>query len=618
MLKRASERDFPFGGHSIMSSDQTGMDTYSPVPTYKKRRDSTLAEKVKILELLQQPKASQSSVARNMGLSQSTISRVMKRREEILERWNQNENPSRKRNRPIKHAKVDEALLEWLLFAKANNLPISGPILMRQAEAIAREIGYPQFKASNGWLWRWKERYRLFYRGDSPSEQKEHDDMSQNKFVKILPKAIPMFRIESNSIADERLSSCYYLNNGERNVHMPSERHTFPQGLSVNKSVFLAQIAKDYHLEDIFCAVGSTFHFRVLSRQGMTTGLKDTVYIWFCCNMSGTEKLKLLVTHNLPQKSLGTHYLSPVSLKANENGFLSDTLLTEWLFNWDAKLGRQDRKILLAFTAHNAGLKVKLRNISLCIFPKDIPTSNHQFGQELVNEFNLFYRQLLLERLKEDSSAGGRMETSLLQKMGEMSLVEASYTMNKAWLRVSPYTINSSFQKQEVIRILCSATIKPPPETRLQKIKSSPISEESNAVLSPLLTAGQESYREVTIKEENDDGHEYPQYETTCASQPFPNQKVKADLSCGGNSKLRGLETHLELKDVKEDFTTVVITEDSSQYVDVKELRQACDVVQHFLTSKNQDLSIFHALQGQIEKCLTSPSDKKTFNCMRK
>ncbi|XP_069807885.1 tigger transposable element-derived protein 3-like isoform X2 [Dendropsophus ebraccatus] len=593
-----------------MSSE---MDTGNRVQTYKKRRDSTLAEKVKILELLQQPKASQSSVARNMGLSQSTISRVMKKREEILERWNQNENPSRKRNRPFKHAKVDEALLEWLLFAKANKLPISGPILMRQAEAIAKEIGCPQFKPSNGWLWRWKERYRLFYRAEVLPGERWFGSIGEGKYVKILPKATQMVRLELNSGAEGRITGSHYNPNGERNEHMMSMLGgQTTQGDALSRSALLARIAKDYSLQDIFCAVGSPFHFRVLAKQAMNAEPKETVCIWFCCNINGTERLKLLVTHNLPSRSLGTHCLSPVSLKASTNGHMTDSLLVEWLLNWDAKLDRQERKILLAFTANNTGPKVKLRNISLCIFPKEHVSSNHHFGEELVNEFGILYRELLFERLQEDDTTSRKAEGSLLQKMCEISLVEASYTMNKAWLRVTPHTIKSCFQKQEGVRILCSAT-HDPSEARAREDLSFPILQEnnSNAANYAALTTGLVSYQTLTIKEEDD---ESLGFETTY--KKTPNQKLKADFSSKEDqASYSGLGSRPKLSAGTEEVSTIVVkSEEPGQRVSVEEIREACDIIQQFLCSENQDMSIFCALQSQIERCLTNPTMTKSSN----
>ncbi|XP_056404193.1 tigger transposable element-derived protein 3-like [Hyla sarda] len=589
------------------------MNTANQVQTYKKRRDSTLAEKVKILELLQQPKASQSSVARNMGLSQSTISRVMKKREEILERWNHNENPSRKRNRPFKHAKVDEALLEWLLFAKANKFPISGPILMRQAETIAKEIGCPQFKPSNGWLWRWKERYRLFYRAEVLPGERWFGGIGEGEYVKILPKDSQMVRLELNGGAEGRASGSHYNPSGqiqgERSEHMMSMLRGQAAQVDVfSRSALLAQIAKDYPLQDIFCAVGSPFHFRILAKQGMNAAPKETVCIWFCCNINGTQRLKLIVTHNLPSRSVGSHCLSPVSLKASHNGHMTDNLLIEWLLNWDAKLDRQERKILLAFTANNTGPKVKLRNISLCIFPKEHVSSNHYFGVELVNEFGMLYRELLLERLQDETTAGRKSEASLLQKMCEISLVEASYTMNKAWLRVTPHTIKSCFQKQEVVRILCSAT-RDPSEAKSREDLSFSILQESNSNAANYTTPTTVlvSHRTPTIKEEEED--ESPGFKTSHKKTLYPNQKLKASDK-EDRASYSGLESYPRLSAGPEEISTIVVkSEVPRERVSVEEIKEACDIIQQFLCHENQDMSIFCALQSQIERCLTNPTN---------
>ncbi|NP_001128294.1 tigger transposable element derived 3 [Xenopus tropicalis] len=577
---------------------------------FKKRRDSTLAEKVKILELLQQPKASQSSVARNLGLSQSTISRVMKNREEIMERWNQNENPARKRNRPFKHAKVDEALLEWLLFAKANKLPISGPILMRRAEAIAKEIGCPQFKPSNGWLWRWKERYRLFYRTEVLP--------CQRSGMILQGQDVP----ESEIAYDKVTAKGYCLGANERSeVLTRSEFHDrSSQGCPRNRSLTLAQVAKEYHSQDIFCGIESPFQFRAMAGQGfMSEHKKESVCIWFCCNMNGTEKLKLLVTHNLPAKSIGANSLSPVFLKLSHNGYLTEGLLIEWLLTWDSKLARQDRKVLLFLMAHSTVPKVKLRNISLCLFPKNNTNtpSSHLFGQELISEFNALYKQLLLDRFQEDPNVSRGSGVSFLRQLSHLSLVEASYTMNKAWLRISSYTIKNCFQKILSTQAFCSARPQP---TSLIPNKDLPTlmlqgATENLHNYGPF-TAGLGTYRKVTIKEECvvEQEEEDDEFEASSSYLSYPIQKVEdnEDMVHGGVKTERNcFDPCVTTKDKKMASAVGIkseVLEDSSS---VQELKGACGVIQRFLCSQGQDMSIFCALQGQIERCLDNQCRKK-------
>ncbi|KAM4691805.1 tigger transposable element-derived protein 3-like [Rhinophrynus dorsalis] len=587
------------------------VNTVAPPHAIKRRRDSTLAEKVKILELLQQPRASQSSVARNMGLSQSTISRVMKKRDEILERWNQNENPSRKRNRPFKHAKVDEALLEWLLFAKANKLPISGPILMRRAEAIAKEIGCPQFKPSNGWLWRWKERYRLFYRTEVLQGQKEHDGIVQGQDFSQID------RMHFNKVTDKD----FPLSPEERFRRETSENHAH-SSQKVNPSRPLL-LATDYHSDDVFCAIGSLFQFRLMSSQRTDQEQqKETVCIWFCCNINGTERLQLLVTHNLPTNSVGAHSLSPVSLKTSENGHLTEDLFIEWLLNWDAKLARLERRILLVFTSLSIVPKVKLRNISLNIFPKNKMSSNILFGQQLISEFNVLYRQMLLERLQEESNTGRTPGLSQIRQLSHLSLVEASYTMNKAWLKVSPHTIKNCFQNTQSIQIICSGRHKPSNAIPSKAIPSLMLQGDKRNVPSCTpFAAGLGTYRKIIIKEESDVEQEECGFDSTHSNPPI--QKVTVGLissDIGTNMLQAGSLAQAELKcrntfqsskDFEKISRVVVKSEGPRQSGHVQELKAACSVIERFLSAEGQDMSIFSALQSQIQRCLANQSKEK-------
>ncbi|KAM4623094.1 tigger transposable element-derived protein 3-like [Discoglossus pictus] len=620
-------------------------DMVSPPQTYKKRRDSTLAEKVKILELLQQPKASQTSVARNMGLSQSTISRVMKKRDEILERWNQNENPSRKRNRPFKHAKVDEALLEWLLFAKANNLPISGPILMRRAEAIAKEIGCPQFKPSNGWLWRWKERYRLFYRGyadgtDPLTSETKHNGITQTQNFKVLPDVTQLVRMELNKVSTKGLVGNPVTTNEQFRVMKGIEFH--PQsklceqpsrGGTRSNTLQLAQVSENYHPDNIFYAVGAPFQFRIMVDQNENNGQhKEAVCIWLCCNMNGTEKRKMLVAHNLSPKSLGMQCLSPVSLKSTESGYLTEGLFTEWLLNWDTKLERQERKVLLVYAGHSSVPKVKLRHISLCVVSKDNMSSNQLFGQELLNEFSTLYRQLLLERLEEDDNTDKGNGLSHIKHLSKMTLVEASYTMNKAWLRVTTNTIKLCFQKSDCEPVIFCT-------------KPLPINISSNEEIIPFMAQGDTgnvhastpfstalgSYKVIHIKEENDIDLEESGLEAANSSQSCAMQKMTiSSLSCEDDQErsspgclsdqvdLHCFKSYLMPKDAGGISMAVVKSDNSRDRSHVQELKAACDIIHRYLSSQGQDMSTFFALQSQLERCLHNQNKQQRHNYMLK
>ena len=57
---------------------------------------------------------------------------------------------------------IDLAMLEWFRKAKGKNIPVSGPILQQKACAVPAQLGMEQeFKASNGWLEKFKIRYNI-------------------------------------------------------------------------------------------------------------------------------------------------------------------------------------------------------------------------------------------------------------------------------------------------------------------------------------------------------------------------------------------------------------------------------------------------------------------------
>ncbi|XP_059813738.1 uncharacterized protein LOC132385589 isoform X2 [Hypanus sabinus] len=132
-------------------------------PVKIKRTAITLAQKVQIILKLNNPSFKQKEIAQEYGLTASAISKIVKKKEGILEEWLRGGNLERKRKREGKNQTVDDALLSWFWLASREEGPISGPVLMAKAKALAEEMGV-EFKPTNGWLCRWKNRNNLAYR----------------------------------------------------------------------------------------------------------------------------------------------------------------------------------------------------------------------------------------------------------------------------------------------------------------------------------------------------------------------------------------------------------------------------------------------------------------------
>ena len=93
----------------------------------------------------------------------SQISSLLKNKESILELYEANAASesvsSRKRSRSCEFFDINEALHKWYLLACSKNIYPVGSQLCKKAKEIAERLQRASFKASNGWLDRWKRRY---------------------------------------------------------------------------------------------------------------------------------------------------------------------------------------------------------------------------------------------------------------------------------------------------------------------------------------------------------------------------------------------------------------------------------------------------------------------------
>ena len=68
---------------------------------------------------------------------------------------------SRKRKRSCEFGGVNEALYNWYTLACSKNIYPSGPQLCEKAREIAEQLSVSIFKASYGWLDKWKKRHNI-------------------------------------------------------------------------------------------------------------------------------------------------------------------------------------------------------------------------------------------------------------------------------------------------------------------------------------------------------------------------------------------------------------------------------------------------------------------------
>ena len=82
---------------------------------------------------------------------------------------------------------LDKAVLSWFNEMRAQNIPISGPMICHKAIDFAKKLGLENFKASNGWLQRFKHRHGIVFKVMA-GEEKSAPVGDANSWRKITMK----------------------------------------------------------------------------------------------------------------------------------------------------------------------------------------------------------------------------------------------------------------------------------------------------------------------------------------------------------------------------------------------------------------------------------------------
>ncbi|XP_044579686.1 tigger transposable element-derived protein 4-like [Cotesia glomerata] len=125
-----------------------------------KRKSLCIDEKILMIRAIETGEKI-SDVGRRFGFCHSTVSTIWKNKEKILQA--EDKGKSSKKLKKPKYEDLDQAILSWFHRHRQNNMPISGPIVKAKAENFAKELGLTSFKASEGWLGKFKQRHHINY-----------------------------------------------------------------------------------------------------------------------------------------------------------------------------------------------------------------------------------------------------------------------------------------------------------------------------------------------------------------------------------------------------------------------------------------------------------------------
>ncbi|CAC5399120.1 Receptor-type tyrosine-protein phosphatase T,Tyrosine-protein phosphatase non-receptor type 22,Receptor-type tyrosine-protein phosphatase kappa,Receptor-type tyrosine-protein phosphatase F,Tyrosine-protein phosphatase 99A,Tyrosine-protein phosphatase Lar,Receptor-type tyrosine-protein phosphatase alpha,Receptor-type tyrosine-protein phosphatase epsilon,Receptor-type tyrosine-protein phosphatase gamma,Receptor-type tyrosine-protein phosphatase N2,Receptor-type tyrosine-protein phosphatase U,Receptor-type ty len=147
------------------SSEGTGSSGGIARSAKRKLNVKSIEDKYQAILEVERASKPKSEIARNFGVPSNTLSTWIKNANKIKEAYQQSSfAPERKRMRTATYENVEHALLKWFTSVRDQNLPISGPMLTTKAEEFAKRLDHPEFKCSNGWLDRFKDRHNITFK----------------------------------------------------------------------------------------------------------------------------------------------------------------------------------------------------------------------------------------------------------------------------------------------------------------------------------------------------------------------------------------------------------------------------------------------------------------------
>lgn len=368
-----------------------------------RRKDLTLKEKVNVIEYAKLNKCTQVELAKKFEISQAQVSKLLKNKEKVSNDWKCNKNLNQKRKRTGKESEVEDALLQWFAEKRACNVPISGLLLNQKAEDLARQLNITDFKATNGWLCRWKER-------------------NQISFKKIHGEA---------SDADEAAASSW-------------------------KSNVLPALLQDYSSSCIYNCDETALYYRAmpdgtlcLKGEKVVGGKvpKDRLTVLCCSNADGSHKMPLFVIGKSknPRCFRGVKSL-PVKYEANSNAWMTANFFQNWLVSFDNEMSKMKRKAILFIdncTAHK--VNVRLENVAIHFLPPNTTAILQPMDQGIISLFKRNYRKEVVKKMiaciDDDSGLSSSCST------GKISVLTAVHMMNKSWNNISSEAIKNCFVK---------------------------------------------------------------------------------------------------------------------------------------------------------------------------
>lgn len=179
---------YPIPTHFPCRQDKDNTVESSVLP---KRRLLTLKEKMEVVDTLgRHKKLSVRDLAEKFNIGKTQAAAIVKNKDKIRSKWVAGENKHQKKSfLKGDGLSVDKMCFEWFARGRSKNTNLTGPMVKARAKEIAKQLGYEGFKASNGWLQKWRIRHNISFKlmeDETVYVKEEADDFVMGETEKMI------------------------------------------------------------------------------------------------------------------------------------------------------------------------------------------------------------------------------------------------------------------------------------------------------------------------------------------------------------------------------------------------------------------------------------------------
>ena len=178
------------------------------------------------------------------------------------------------------------------------------------------------------------------------------------------------------------------------------------------KTTTLPSILAEYNPHDVFNMDETGLFFKCLPNKTLAfkndkcfggKHSKERVTVVFCCNVTGSEKLRPMVIGKSKRPRCFKNVKSlEVDYYANKKAWMTGEIFEEWISNFDKKMKKEKRNVLLFVDncpAHPPDIKKKLQNVKLMFFPPNATSKLQPLDQGNIKNAKVYYRKQLLKKI---------------------------------------------------------------------------------------------------------------------------------------------------------------------------------------------------------------------------